>query len=60
MTYNGCCEPLPNKIPVLKNVPNLRKVSVSPWADVRVVITMCLAKSLIMWLAVLRWLSFPS
>ncbi len=33
-TYYGCCEPLDNKIPVLKkNFKNLRKLGVSPWAD---------------------------
>ncbi len=33
MTYYGCCEPLHNKLDILKSVPNLRKISVSPWAD---------------------------
>lgn len=34
-TYYGCCEPLDNKIPILKkNFKNLRKLGVSPWADV--------------------------
>lgn len=33
MTYYGCCEPLHNKIDILKTVPNLRKISMSPWAD---------------------------
>jgi hypothetical protein len=31
LTYYGCCEPLQNKIHLLKRIPNLRKVSVSPW-----------------------------
>lgn len=31
----GCCEPLHNKIDdVLSYIPNARKISVSPWADV--------------------------
>jgi hypothetical protein len=34
MTYYGCCEPLHNKIDILKSIPNLRKISTSPWADV--------------------------
>jgi hypothetical protein len=34
LTYYGCCEPLHNKIEILKSIPNLRKISVSPWADV--------------------------
>ncbi len=33
-TYYGCCEPLDNKIGVIRAIPNLRKVGVSPWADV--------------------------
>ena len=27
MTYYGCCEPLHNKIPVLRKIPNLRKLT---------------------------------
>ena len=34
-TYYGCCEPLSDRIDVLKKAyPNLRKIGVSPWADV--------------------------
>ncbi len=33
-TYYGCCEPLSDRIGVLKQYPNLRKVGCSPWADV--------------------------
>lgn len=33
LTYYGCCEPLQNKIDLLKRIPNLRKVSISPWND---------------------------
>ncbi len=33
LTYYGCCEPLQNKLHLLKRIPNLRKVSVSPWND---------------------------
>ena len=34
-TYYGCCEPLDNKIQILKkNFKNLRKLGVSPWADI--------------------------
>lgn len=33
-TYYGCCEPLHDRIHILKNYPNLRKIGVSPWADV--------------------------
>jgi hypothetical protein len=32
----GCCESLTHKLEVVKKVPHLRRVSVSPWTDVRV------------------------
>lgn len=34
LVYYGCCEPLDNKIEMLKTIPNLRKVGASPWANV--------------------------
>lgn len=34
MTYYGCCEPLDRKIEILRHIPNLRKISISPWADI--------------------------
>lgn len=33
LSYYGCCEPLHNKLGILKSVKNLRKISMSPWAD---------------------------
>jgi hypothetical protein len=33
LTYYGCCEPLHNKLGILQTVPNLRKISMSPWAN---------------------------
>lgn len=33
LTYYGCCEPLDRKIDILRRIPNLRKISVSPWCD---------------------------
>lgn len=33
LNYYGCCEPLHHKIEMLKDVSNLRKISISPWAD---------------------------
>lgn len=33
-TYYGCCEPLDDKIDVIKKISNLRKLGVSPWAKV--------------------------
>ena len=32
-TYYGCCEPLDDRIELLKTIPNLRKVGCSPWAN---------------------------
>jgi len=34
LTYYGCCEPLHKKIHMLRSIPNLRKISISPWADI--------------------------
>ncbi|MBQ8345652.1 MAG: hypothetical protein IJY42_05240 [Clostridia bacterium] len=33
-TYYGCCEPLDDRIEILKAIPNLRKLGCSPWANV--------------------------
>jgi hypothetical protein len=33
LTYYGCCEPLDNKLANMNKIPNLRKISVSPWAN---------------------------
>jgi len=29
----GCCEPLDERWKIVKNIPGLRRVSVSPWSD---------------------------
>ncbi len=35
LAYYGCCEPLHHKIDLIfKHIPNVRKISMSPWADV--------------------------
>ncbi|HBQ63972.1 MAG TPA: hypothetical protein DD727_03430 [Clostridiales bacterium] len=34
LTAYGCCEDLTRKIPYLKKIRNLRRISVTPWADV--------------------------
>ncbi|MCL4416500.1 MAG: hypothetical protein M1475_05820 [Actinobacteria bacterium] len=34
LSYYGCCEPLHNKIEVFEEIPNLRKISMSPWANI--------------------------
>ena len=31
--YYGCCEPLDRKLDIVRLLPNLRKVSMSPWVD---------------------------
>jgi hypothetical protein len=36
LTYYGCCEPLHRKIAMLRTIPNLRKISMSPRADLAV------------------------
>jgi hypothetical protein len=30
----GCCEPLDKRWPVIREIPRLRRISVSPWADI--------------------------
>jgi len=32
--YYGCCEPLHDKIDIVRKIPHLRKISMSPWVDV--------------------------
>jgi len=34
LNYYGCCEPLHDKIDILEKIPNLRKISISPWANI--------------------------
>ena len=34
LVYYGCCEPLHNMIDILEQIPHLRKISITPWADV--------------------------
>ncbi len=36
LVYYGCCEPLDRKMDIVEKIPNLRKVSITPWADVNV------------------------
>jgi hypothetical protein len=31
--YYGCCEPLDGKIDIIRRVPGVRKISMSPWVD---------------------------
>jgi hypothetical protein len=38
LTYYGCCEPLDTKLDIMRRIPNLRKISVSPWADLNTIV----------------------
>ena len=33
LVYYGCCDPLHHKIDLLRQIQNLRKISMSPWAE---------------------------
>lgn len=33
LTAYGCCEPVDKRWPIIKNIPRLRRVSVSPWSN---------------------------
>ena len=33
MVYYGCCEPLHDKVDIIREIPHVRKVSMSPWVD---------------------------
>ncbi len=41
LCYYGCCEPVNNRIHVLKRLPNLARIAVSPWADEAVMAEAC-------------------
>lgn len=34
LVYYGCCEPLDRKMNLVRKLPNVRKVAISPWADI--------------------------
>ncbi len=34
LVYYGCCEPLHNMIDIVEQIPHIRKISITPWADV--------------------------
>ncbi len=38
LVYYGCCEPLSGKVDLLRRIPNLRKISASPWCDSRKIV----------------------
>lgn len=33
LVYYGCCDPLDRKMTEVRRIPNVRKISMSPWAD---------------------------
>jgi hypothetical protein len=41
LSYYGCCEPVHTRIHILKQIPNLRRVSVSPWCDQEIMAHEC-------------------
>jgi len=34
LLYYGCCEPLEKKIDIIRKIGNVRKISISPWANI--------------------------
>jgi hypothetical protein len=34
LAYYGCCDPLHDRVDIIRRIPNVRKISMSPWADV--------------------------
>jgi hypothetical protein len=34
LTYYGCCDPLHDRVDLIRRIPNVRKISMAPWADV--------------------------
>lgn len=34
LVYYGCCEPLDKKVDIVEKLPHLRKISITPWADI--------------------------
>lgn len=34
LVYYGCCEPLHDKISIIRKIPHLKKISMSPWVDI--------------------------
>ena len=35
LNHYGCCEPVHDRIHLLKKIPRLRRVSISPWCDIK-------------------------
>ena len=34
--YYGCCDPLHDRVDIVRRIPNVRKISMSPWVDVEI------------------------
>jgi hypothetical protein len=34
LLYYGCCEPLSDRIDIVRKIKNVRKISISPWASI--------------------------
>ena len=41
LLHFGCCEAVHNLMPILERLPNLRKVSVTPWCDLDILVANC-------------------
>jgi hypothetical protein len=41
LSYYGCCEPVHTRIHIIKQIPNLRRISVSPWCDQQIMAQEC-------------------
>ncbi len=41
LSYYGCCEPVHTRIKIIKRIPNLRRVSVSPWCNQEIMAEEC-------------------
>jgi hypothetical protein len=44
LVYYGCCEPIHTRIKYLNAIPNLRRVSVSPWCDQEIMARECASR----------------
>ncbi len=38
LNYYGCCEDLSHKYKIIKKIPNLRRLSVAPWTDMKIAV----------------------
>ncbi|MCK4602432.1 MAG: hypothetical protein KAU28_08185, partial [Phycisphaerae bacterium] len=57
----GCCEPLDLKVDIiLKNIPNCRKLSMSPWANVARGADALGKQAIFSWKPNPAWLSLPT